>query len=336
HRSKVFADDATPAGNGIAARVLLRMGHLLGEPRYLAAAERTLRAAWPALAQHPQAHVSLVTALEELLDPPEFVILRGEARTIEGWRVELARQYAPRRVVLAIAAQTPDLPPALADKTSRAAPVAYVCRGSSCAAPGDALEAAVNPERQPEAGAADRLEHLRQLPAAIARHVQDRSELLAFELIEAAQLEQLWRKEMSRRQAGIELAGVQQFRLGAHARGMLLQALLRGLRDHRTNIGCQIRRRADLETAHRADEHRDHALGDLLLQVQYATRRAALACARKSRGDDVVDHLLGQRGRIDHHRVDAAGLGDERHDRTVAIGEGAVDGGGGRGRARER
>ena len=94
HRSKVFTDDATPAGNGIAARVLLRMGHLLGEPRYLAAAERTLRAAWPALAQHPQAHVSLVTALEELLDPPEFVILRGEARTIEGWRVELARQYA--------------------------------------------------------------------------------------------------------------------------------------------------------------------------------------------------------------------------------------------------
>src|SRR5256884_3309218 len=61
--------------------------------------------------------------------------------TIEGWRVELARQYAPRRVVLAIAAQTPDLPPALADKTSRAAPVAYVCRGSSCAAPVDSLEA---------------------------------------------------------------------------------------------------------------------------------------------------------------------------------------------------
>jgi len=75
------------------------------------------------------------------LDPPEFVILRGEARTIEGWRGELARQYAPRRVVLAIAAQTPDLPPALADKTSRAAPVAYVCRGSSCAAPVDSLEA---------------------------------------------------------------------------------------------------------------------------------------------------------------------------------------------------
>jgi uncharacterized protein YyaL (SSP411 family) len=141
HRSKVFADDATPAGNGIAARVLLRFGYLLGEPRYLAAAERTLRAAWPALLKYPQAHVSLITALEELLDPPEIVILRGEARTIEDWRRELAQRYAPRRILLAIPAQTPDLPPALAEKTSRAATVAYVCRGSTCSAPIDSLEA---------------------------------------------------------------------------------------------------------------------------------------------------------------------------------------------------
>ena len=141
YRSRSFADDASPSGNGIAARVLLRLGHLLGEPRYLAAAERTLRAAWPALSRYPQAHVSLINALEQLLEPPETVILRGEARTIEGWRAELARVYAPRRLVLAIPADTPDLPPALADKPSRAAPVAYVCRGSTCSAPIDSLAA---------------------------------------------------------------------------------------------------------------------------------------------------------------------------------------------------
>jgi uncharacterized protein YyaL (SSP411 family) len=44
-RSKSFTDEATPAGNGIAAYVLQRMGHLLGESRYLDAAEQTLRAA---------------------------------------------------------------------------------------------------------------------------------------------------------------------------------------------------------------------------------------------------------------------------------------------------
>jgi uncharacterized protein len=141
HRSKTFGDDATPSGNGVAARVLLRMGHLLAEPRYLAAAEQTLRAAWPAITQYPPGHVSLLRALEELLRPPEIVVLRGEARTIEGWSAALARRYAPQRLVLAIPAEAAGLPPALADKTARAHPVAYVCRGATCSAPLDSLDA---------------------------------------------------------------------------------------------------------------------------------------------------------------------------------------------------
>ncbi len=110
HRSKSFSDDATPAGNGIAACVLQRLGHLLGEPRYLAAAERTLRAAWPALLSHPHAHTTLLTALEELLHPPAVVIIRGAPALIEAWRTELAKLYAPGRLVLAIPADVPDLP----------------------------------------------------------------------------------------------------------------------------------------------------------------------------------------------------------------------------------
>ena len=141
HRSKSFGDDATPSGNGVAARVLLRMGHLLAEPRYLAAAERTLRAAWPAITQYPPGHVSLLGALEELLTPPEIVVLRGEARTIEGWSRALAHCYAPQRLVLAIPAEAANLPSALADKTPRAHPVAYICRGSTCSAPLDSLAA---------------------------------------------------------------------------------------------------------------------------------------------------------------------------------------------------
>jgi uncharacterized protein len=141
HRSKVFGDDATPAGNGIAARVLLRLGHLLAEPRYLAAAERALRAAWPAITHYPPGHVSLLEALEELLTPPEIVVLRGEARTIEGWRLALAKIYAPHRIVLAIPTDATGLPSALADKTPRAGPVAYLCRGSTCSAPLDSLDA---------------------------------------------------------------------------------------------------------------------------------------------------------------------------------------------------
>lgn len=66
YRSKSFADDATPAGNGIAAYVFQRMGHLFAEPRYLQVAERTLRAAWLSLEKFPHAHTTLLTALDEL------------------------------------------------------------------------------------------------------------------------------------------------------------------------------------------------------------------------------------------------------------------------------
>jgi uncharacterized protein YyaL (SSP411 family) len=153
HRSKTFSDDAIPSGNGIAAFVLQRLGHLLGEPRYLAAAERTLRAAWPALEKYPMSHVTLVTALEELLQPPEIVILRGEAGAIEAWRRELARMFVPRRLVLAIPADAAGLPAALADKAPRGAAVAYICRGSSCSAPVESLEGLLRELQPASAGA---------------------------------------------------------------------------------------------------------------------------------------------------------------------------------------
>ncbi|MCS6948780.1 MAG: thioredoxin domain-containing protein, partial [Steroidobacteraceae bacterium] len=67
HRSKSFGDDATPNGNGIAAQALQRLGYLCGEPRYLAAAEATLRAGWAVMTRAPYAHTTLLTALEEAL-----------------------------------------------------------------------------------------------------------------------------------------------------------------------------------------------------------------------------------------------------------------------------
>ncbi len=139
HRAKSFGDDATPAGNGIAAQVLQRLGYLLGEPRYLAAAERTLRAGWQPLQRYPQGHMSMLTALEEYLQPPEIIVLRGEAAEIARWQRELQKLYAPRRMVLAIPADAAELPPSLADKPARGKAVAYVCRGSTCAAPVDTL-----------------------------------------------------------------------------------------------------------------------------------------------------------------------------------------------------
>jgi uncharacterized protein len=149
HRSKSFSDDATPSGNGIAACVLQRYGHLLGEPRYLAAAEGTLRAGWADLVRYPQSQGTLLTALEELLQPPQIVIIRGEAEAIAAWQRELTRVYAPRRLVIAIAAGVSDLPEALAEKAAGAGVVAYLCQGSVCSAPLDSLSALIARLREP-------------------------------------------------------------------------------------------------------------------------------------------------------------------------------------------
>jgi uncharacterized protein len=139
YRSKSFSDDAIPAGNGIAAFVMQRMGHLLGESRYLAAEESTLHAAWKGMEQYPHAHTSLLAALEELLRPPEIVILRGKGATIENWRIELAKLYAPHRIVFAVPAEARDLPIALSAKPAGGTAVAYICRGSTCSASIDSL-----------------------------------------------------------------------------------------------------------------------------------------------------------------------------------------------------
>jgi hypothetical protein len=135
HRPKMFGDEAVPAGNGVAAQALLRLGYLVGELRYVEAAERTLRAAWPALERYPHAHASLLLALTEWLEPPTIVILRGPQHDVERWRAELDKLYAPTRLVFAIPDDAASLPPALADKRSGTETTAYVCRGTTCSEP---------------------------------------------------------------------------------------------------------------------------------------------------------------------------------------------------------
>jgi uncharacterized protein YyaL (SSP411 family) len=140
HRSKTFSDDAIPAGNGIAARVLIRAGYLLAETSWLASAERTLRAAWPALNRYPQGHMSLLEALADYLDPPEILVIRGDGGEADRWRAEMARLYAPHRMVFAIPAGLTGLDAAVADKRAGAGTRAYVCRGSTCSSPIESLD----------------------------------------------------------------------------------------------------------------------------------------------------------------------------------------------------
>ena len=142
HRPKPLADDAMPSGNGVAAFVLQRLGHLLGEHRYIDATENTLRSAWKAMDEYPHGHITLLSALEEYLQPPEIIVIRGDASNITAWRNSAARLYAPARIVLAIDADEQDLPGLLAERKAIAGEtVAYRCVGTHCELPVTTWEA---------------------------------------------------------------------------------------------------------------------------------------------------------------------------------------------------
>jgi len=139
HRSKPGHDNATPSGNGIAAYALQRLGHVLGEPRYLDAAARALKLYYPAMERQPSGFVSLATALDEYLAPPAIVVLRGEANEMAGWQKALAQSYRPNTLVFAVAPGLGGLPSVL-DKPAPASGVsAWVCHGTACLPPVGAL-----------------------------------------------------------------------------------------------------------------------------------------------------------------------------------------------------
>ncbi len=135
HRSKTFGDESVSSGNAIAASALARMGFLLAEPRYLTAAERTLRAAWMHIEEYPQAHMSFLNALEDFSASMQILIIRADAVTAQQWADQLKVLYAPLRMMLAIPADAKDLPPSLSEKRALDAPVAYLCQGMTCSAP---------------------------------------------------------------------------------------------------------------------------------------------------------------------------------------------------------
>jgi hypothetical protein len=139
-RPKPLTDDSLPAGNAVAAKVLGRLGHLLGDTGLIDAAQRTLLAAWQPVQQGPYGHTGLLLALEEHLNPPQTVVIRGAQADAAEWLAAAAGPYTPRRMSFLIPGDAGDLPGLLVERKPRDATVAYVCSGMSCQAPISDLE----------------------------------------------------------------------------------------------------------------------------------------------------------------------------------------------------
>ncbi len=140
HRHKPTHDNATPSGNGVAASILLRLGYVTGETKYVEAAEKTLEALSASLQRYPSGHGSLLLALEEYLNPVEMIVLRGQNAALEAAKRLCQQGYFPHRVVLTIPDDAKSPPGALSGYTVRSPLTAYVCTGGSCLPPIESTE----------------------------------------------------------------------------------------------------------------------------------------------------------------------------------------------------
>jgi uncharacterized protein YyaL (SSP411 family) len=143
HRTKPGHDNATPSGNGVAARSLVLFGHLAGEARYVEAAERAVKLFAAGIAESPGGHSTLLEAAAVLAAPPTTAFLVGDPEACAQWQRALAARYRPRTLVIDLSASA-EAPAALrkgAPPPSGAA--AFVCRGATCLPRIDSLQAAL-------------------------------------------------------------------------------------------------------------------------------------------------------------------------------------------------
>jgi uncharacterized protein YyaL (SSP411 family) len=143
HRMRPMQDDATPAGNAVAARALLALGHLTADTRYLDAARRTLDAAGKDAAAHPLAFAGLLVALDEYAKPPvQVIICGGDRQQFQALKAAAGSIARGRHRVNCYALETGGraLPGILGAIEPRPGAAAYVCRGLECLPPAASAE----------------------------------------------------------------------------------------------------------------------------------------------------------------------------------------------------
>ena len=131
-RRKEFDDHPTPAGNSMAAYVLLRLARIYGDAELEKHAVGVFRLAHSLLERAPAAVSHLLCALDLHFSPPREIAVVGESEELR--RVAL-EGYRPN-AVFAFSAQPTDAVPLLAGKSLvDGQPAAYVCERFACQRP---------------------------------------------------------------------------------------------------------------------------------------------------------------------------------------------------------
>lgn len=138
-RPRDLADNATPGGNSVALANLVRLSHLVGDPRYSEHASRGLERMASLARRAPAGFGSYLEALDLDLHPPVEVALLGErgSEGVEAFLRVLGRRFLPHRLV---GLADPGLPspaiPFLEGKLPlEGAVTCYLCQGATCRPP---------------------------------------------------------------------------------------------------------------------------------------------------------------------------------------------------------
>jgi uncharacterized protein YyaL (SSP411 family) len=137
-RPKDWDDNAVPAGNSLAAEVLVELSLLSGEGAYRDAAVDLIAALTHALASHPLFFGRLLSALDTHLSHPVEIAIVGNlgSEAAQSMLREVRREYMPARVLAAGPPGTA-VPELLAGRLAieDAEATGYVCRGFVCSLP---------------------------------------------------------------------------------------------------------------------------------------------------------------------------------------------------------
>ena len=140
-RPKDIMDNATPAGNSVAAEVLLRLAAFTGEEKYRQRAGDYLRSLADIMVQHPQAFGHALGALDFAISQAKEIAIIGEVlgadtRNILG---VINSRYLPASVLACAApgdSEAIEAIPLLVDRPLKGGQAtAYVCQNFACQAP---------------------------------------------------------------------------------------------------------------------------------------------------------------------------------------------------------
>jgi uncharacterized protein YyaL (SSP411 family) len=101
-RNKETYDGAVPSGNALALLVLLKLGHMTGEAKYLQYADKLFRRVAASLEKYPQAYTFFLTALDFYIGPSHEVVITGNPDSADTKKMieAIRRPYFPNMVVL--------------------------------------------------------------------------------------------------------------------------------------------------------------------------------------------------------------------------------------------